>query len=136
MAPNAEEFLDRWHRVSAEKDLDALRDLLADDVTIGAPPYWQRLSGKDLVHHLLGVILYTIEGFTYYREWISGAELALEFKGKVDDLDLQGMDLITLDDDNRVVRVDVMIRPLNAVITLQEKVSALMLAFLEQSGEQ
>ena len=135
MAPNAEEFLDRWHRVSAEKDLDALRDLLADDVTIGAPPYWQRLSGKDLVHHLLGVILYTIEGFTYYREWISGAELALEFKGKVDDLDLQGMDLITLDDDNRVVRVDVMIRPLNAVITLQEKVSALMLAFLEQSGE-
>ena len=136
MAPNAEEFLDRWHRVSAEKDLDALRDLLADDVTIGAPPYWQRLSGKDLVHHLLGVILYTIEGFTYYREWISGAELALEFKGKVDDLDLQGMDLITLDDDNRVVRVDVMIRPLNAVITLQEKVSALMLAFLKQSGEQ
>jgi len=136
MAPNAEEFLDRWHRVSAEKDLDALRDLLADDVTIGAPPYWQRLSGKDLVHHLLGVILYTIEGFTYYREWISGAELALEFKGKVDDLDLQGMDLITLDDDNRVVCVDVMIRPLNAVITLQEKVSALMLAFLEQSGEQ
>ena len=135
MAPNAEEFLDRWHRVSAEKDLDALRDLLADDVTIGAPPYWQRLSGKDLVHHLLGVILYTIEGFTYYREWISGAELALEFKGKVDDLDLQGMDLITLDDDNRVVRVDVMIRPLNAVITLQEKVSALMLAFLEQSGD-
>ncbi len=76
MPANGEEFLARWRRISRERDLDALRDLLAEDVTIGAPPHWQRLAGKDLVHHLLGVILETIEGFTYYREWVSGSELA------------------------------------------------------------
>jgi hypothetical protein len=136
MAANGEEFLARWHRIAEERDLDALRDLLAEDVTIGAPPHYQRLSGKDLVHHLLGVILETIEGFTYCREWVSGAELALEFKGKVDDLDLQGIDLVTLDDDNRVIQLDVMIRPLNAVLTLQEKVGARMLAYLAEKTEQ
>ncbi len=135
MPANGEEFLTRWHRIAKERDFDGLRDLLAEDVTIGAPPHWQRLGGKDLVHHLLGVILETIEGFTYYREWVSGAELALEFKGKVDDLDLQGIDLVTLDDDNRVTQLDVMIRPLNAVITLQEKVGARMLAYLAEKTD-
>ncbi len=132
MAADAAAFLARWHRILADRDFDLMKELLADDVTIGAPPHWQRLSGVDLAHHLLCTILQTIEGFTYHREWVSGAEIALEFKGKVRDLDLQGMDIITLDDDGRVLRLDVMIRPLNAVMTLQEVVSERMLAFLAE----
>ena len=91
-------FLTEWHRIVAERDLDALHTVLADDVSIGAPPYWQRLEGHDLVHHLLGLIVHTIEGFTYHREWEQDGELALEFTGRVDGFDLQGIDLISLND--------------------------------------
>ena len=43
-----------------------------------------------------------------------------EFTGKVGDLDLQGIDLITLNGDGRVQNLDVLMRPVNAVIALRE----------------
>jgi hypothetical protein len=125
---DAERFLARWHQIVKTRDLDALGGILAEDVSVGAPPYWQRLEGRTLVHRLLGVIIQTIEDFTYYREWVAGAELALEFRGHVGERQLQGIDLITLDADGRVKSLDVMIRPLNALIALRDQVAPRMAA--------
>jgi hypothetical protein len=61
-------FLPEWHRIVAERDVPALGAVLAPDVTLGAPPYWSKLAGRDLVQHLLGLIVHTVEGFTYQRE--------------------------------------------------------------------
>jgi hypothetical protein len=126
----SEAFLNEWHRIVAEKDLAALTALLREDVTIGAPPYWTKLEGRPLVHHLLGLILETIEGFTYYREWQQGGELALEFRGTVDGLELQGIDLISLDAGGRVANLDVLMRPTSAILALQELIGPKMLEFL------
>jgi hypothetical protein len=127
---SSETFLEQWHRIVAERDLDALETLLLEDVTIGAPPYWSKLSGRRIVHRLLSLILETIEGFTYYREWQDGNELALEFRGKVGDLDVQGIDLITLDEDGRIQNLDVLMRPTNAILRLQEIIGPKMTEFL------
>ena len=126
----ANRFLPEWHRIVAEKDLDALRDALAEKVSIGAPPYWQRLEGRPLVHHLLGLIVHTIEGFTYHREWSDGLELALEFSGRVDGCELQGIDLITLDESGVIERLDVLMRPVNAVEALRDRIAPQMASFL------
>jgi hypothetical protein len=126
------EFLEEWHRIVARKDLERLREVLAEDVSIGAPPYWNRLEGRDLVHHLLGRVVNTIEGFTYHREWVEGRELALEFTGRVADLELQGIDLISLDEGLRVARLDVLMRPVNAVLALREAIAPQMAAFLAE----
>ena len=135
MSAQPEGFLEEWHRVVAEKDLVALPDLLAPEIALGAPPYWEKMRGHDLVAHLLGLILHTIEDFTYHREWADGGELALEFSGRVEDLDLQGIDLITLDADNRIANLDVLIRPHNAVTQLIEVVRPKMVEYLKaQSG--
>jgi hypothetical protein len=125
-------FLDEWHRIVSERDLDALRGVLAEDVSLGAPPYWNRVRGREIVHHLLGQIVATIEGFTYHREWRNGRELALEFTGRVGDLELQGVDLIALDEELRIQSLDVMIRPINAVLSLREIIAPRMAAFLAE----
>ena len=130
MEPNAEAFLATWHTIVATKDLAGLANAAADEITLGAPPYWQKLEGKALVVHLLGVIVETIEGFTYHREWWNGRELALEFTGTVDGMGLQGIDLITLDDHNRIRNLDVLIRPLNTLTVLRDKVGVRMAEFL------
>ena len=135
MGTDAQAFLKQWHRVVKERDIAAIEDLLAQGVSVGAPPYWTKLQGRGLVHHLLGLILQTIEGFTYQREWMDGAELALEFTGRVGELDVQGIDLISLDEENKVRNVDVMIRPVNAVIALQKIISPKMEAFLTRGAE-
>lgn len=130
MAVDTKAFLDRWHRIVADRDLEGLREVIADDMTMGAPPYWQKLEGKDLIHHLLGVIVNTIEDFTYHRQWVDGRELALEFDGHVGDHRLQGIDLITLGEDGLVKNLDVMIRPLNSLEALRDSVAPKMQEYL------
>jgi hypothetical protein len=130
MADQVAGFLDEWHRIVAEKDLKALRGILAEDVSLGAPPYWGRLEGREIVHHLLGLIVNTIEGFRYHREWQNERELALEFGGRVGELDLQGIDLISLDERLRIRKLDVMIRPINAAVALRETIAPRMASFL------
>ena len=127
-------FLTEWHRVVAERGLVALPALLSDDITMGAPPYWDRLRGRDLVQHLLGIVIHTIEDFTYHREWQEGNELALEFTGHVGDLELQGVDLITLDDRFVIRNLDVVMRPVNAVIALREAIAPQMAEFLRRTA--
>jgi hypothetical protein len=132
MGADAERFLEHWHRIVAERDLEALHEVLAPDVTLGAPPYWQKLEGREVVEHLLGLIVHTIEGFTYHREWTRGGELALEFHGRVGELEIQGVDLITLDDAGRIRNLDALIRPLNAVTRLRDTIAPQMAAFLSE----
>jgi len=134
VSSQVDEFLKEWHRIVSEKDLAALDVLLAEDLSLGAPPYWDRFRGRELVKHLLGLILDAIEGFTYRREWCDGRELALEFTGRVGDLELQGIDLITLDDGMCVQNLDVMMRPVNAVVALREIIRPQMAAFLARAG--
>ncbi len=129
------EFLARWHRIVSEKDLDALARILADDVSIGAPPYWARIQGRDLVHTLLGLIVNTIEEFSYHREWQKGSELALEFTGRIGEFELQGMDLISLDDRGVIQNLDVLIRPANAIDLLRETIAPQMASFLARRAE-
>ena len=154
----AESFLARWHTIVAERDLVALREVLAEDVTMGAPPYWQKMQGRDLVHHLLGLIINTIEGFTYHREWVgarsadgnadandgesddngtgnSANEIALEFTGKIGKLDLHGVDLITLNADGKIQNLDVVLRPENAIGALREVIAPQMMAFIQAKGQ-
>jgi hypothetical protein len=135
MSDAARDFLDRWHRIVSEKDLVALGEILTDDVSLGAPPYWQKLRGHALVEHLLGLIVHTVEDFTYQREWLDGCELALEFTGHVGDLDVQGIDLISLDERGLVGHIDVLMRPVNSVIALREIIAPQMAAFLAKQNE-
>ncbi|MBW2280158.1 MAG: nuclear transport factor 2 family protein [Deltaproteobacteria bacterium] len=134
-----DDFLDEWHRLVGERDLAALERILAEDVSMGAPPYWDQLHGRPIVHHLLGLIIQTIEGFTYYREWHDDSrgrgEIALEFRGRVGDLDLQGIDLITLNERGELQNLDVMIRPMNALSALRDVIAPKMMEFLRESAE-
>lgn len=133
--PDSAGFLAEWHRIVLTKDSTGIGALLAEEVTLGAPPYWSKLQGRQLVEHLLGLILESIEGFTYHREWVGGRELALEFTGRVGSKHLQGIDLITLDDAGRIVNLDVLMRPLNAIAALRDTIAPRMQAFLAGPGE-
>ncbi len=134
MASVNAEFLAKWHPVVKERDLAGLETLLAPDVSMGAPPYWDRLRGRPLVHHLLGLIIHTIKDFSYHREWHDDSrgngEIALEFRGHVGELDLQGIDLISLNDRGEIQKLDVVIRPMNALAALRDVITPQMAVYL------
>jgi hypothetical protein len=138
MATLEHEFLAKWHPLVEARDLVALEKILAEDVSMGAPPYWDRLNGRPIVHHLLGLIINTIEDFAYHREWHDDSrgegEIALEFRGHVGEIELQGIDLITLNDRGELQNLDVMIRPMNALETLRDIVAPQMLEFVRDNS--
>lgn len=138
MACVNDEFLAKWHRLVRERDLVALEKILAEDVSMGAPPYWDKVKGRPVVHHLLGLIIHTIEDFTYHREWHDDSrgkgEIALEFRGRVGEVNLQGIDLITLNDRGEMKNLDVMIRPMNALAALKDIVAPQMMEFLRKNA--
>jgi len=127
MGADGQAFLDKWHRIVRERDKAGAREILAEGIEMGAPPHWRKLEGREWVGKLLGVIMDTIEDFTYHREWVNGNELALEFTGRVGRHGLQGVDLISLDDEGRIKRLDVMIRPLNTLSELANAVGQRMM---------
>ena len=135
ISPRNKKFLSKWHPLVVQKNLSALDEILAEDVTMGAPPYWDKLSGRPIVHHLLGLIIQTIEDFTYYREWHDDSrgegEIALEFRGHIGHMALQGIDLITLDANGQIQNLDVMIRPMNSLEELRKIIAPKMLEFLQ-----
>jgi len=135
MAADSQGFLRRWHAIVEARDIPALAGILAPDVIMGPPPYWQRFEGAEMVQHLLGLVLEAIEDFTYHREWVEGDELALEFTGHVGDVELQGIDLISLDPEGRLSKLDVLIRPENAIVALRERIRPRMLAWLAERAE-
>ena len=135
MSQPADSFLTEWHRIVSEQDLPSLGSILAEDISFGTPPYWDKLQGRNLANHLLGLIIDTIEEFTYHREWRDGRELALEFTGHVGGLKLQGIDLISLDDQNVIRNLDVLMRPINAVVALREVITPKMAEFLARRSE-
>jgi hypothetical protein len=128
------DFLAKWHPIVSERDLAGLENILAPDVTMGAPPYWDKLSGRPLVHHLLGLIIHTIEDFTYHREWHDDSrgkgEIALEFRGHIGELDIQGIDLVSLNERGEIQNLDVMIRPMNALAALRDVIAPKMAEYL------
>ena len=129
-------WLAEWHRIVASKDVAALEKLLAEDIELGAPPYWAKVQGRQVVHHLLGLIVRTIEDFTYHREWCEDGEYALEFTGHLGEHDLQGIDLISVDAKGVIRGFDVLMRPVNSVIELRNVIAPQMAEFLSRQNKQ
>jgi hypothetical protein len=84
------------------------------------------------------LIIKTIEDFSYDREWHDDSrgrgEIALEFRGHVGELDLQGIDLITLNDRGELQNLDVMIRPMNVLSALRDVIAPQMMQFLQKNA--
>ena len=65
-------------------------------------------------------------GFRYTRRILDGNHAALEFETTMDGVTVNGVDLITCDDDGRITEFKVMLRPRKAVEKVQEQMAAMI----------
>ena len=107
-----------WHDIVASKDTSRLGNLLADDILFYSPVFWQPKQGKMAAFIILSTVIEVFEDFTYHREWLMGDEWALEFSARIGDKQLKGVDLVTFDESGKIVRFEVLIRPLNGLQAL------------------
>lgn len=136
MPQTAEDTYKFWHQFVETGDPKLLPSILAEDVVLRTPVYWKERKGME-VFLILSCVPKALGPITYVREWIDGKNWALEFSGQIDDIELKGIDLITLGEDNKIKLLEVMLRPPNAGTLFRARMEELVTkakAAMEKSG--
>ena len=108
------------------RDLDAVADMLADDVVFTSPVAFKPYPGKPLTAAILRGVLRVFEDFTYIREIgePGGRDHAFVFTATVNGKQLTGCDFLHFDEDGRIDDFMVMVRPLSGAHALADAMNA------------
>ncbi len=133
-----EAVMKKWH-LHLQGELDGgLDELLADDVEFYSPIVFTAQKGKDLTKMYLTAAGNTFSGgienengtafskFRYAKEVLSGNHAVLEFESEVDGKYVNGVDIITCNDEGKITEFKVMIRPLQAVNAMHQQMKAML----------
>ena len=118
----------KWHEVVSTKNYQLLEEILDDNVIFYSPVVFTPQKGKEVTKIYLSAAAEVFEGnsFSYVRELIKDNEAALEFKLELDEIKVNGVDLITWNHEKRITEFKVFIRPLQAVNALHQKMGAML----------
>jgi hypothetical protein len=117
-----------WHQAVASNDLTAFEALVEDDAVFESPALHKPQVGKAMVSmYLRGALLVLDNGsFRYVDEWVSARSAVLEFEAVVDGCQLNGVDIIRWNDDERVTSFKVMVRPFKGLTALMAAMKKLL----------
>jgi hypothetical protein len=103
-------------RVAAEaKDLEAMTEALREDVELHSPVLFRGFEGREVVGMVLTHVAGVLEGLTYTDEAVGDGTVVLRFKAMVGDLELEGVDYLTVDEEGKVADLTVFMRPMSAL---------------------
>lgn len=120
-----------WHAYMAGGgDPEALKTLLAEDAVFHSPVVHTPQEGRDKVFAYLHAASHALGGddFRYLREIVDGDQAMLEFATTLDDIQINGVDIIRWNDDGKIIDFKVMVRPLKAINKVWEKMAAMLAA--------
>jgi hypothetical protein len=107
---------DAFRAAVESEDHDAIRACLTDDVTFHSPALFEPVVGIDDVMTYLRAVSAVFEDFAYTGAFGGDDDREiLEFRTRVGDRRVQGIDLLTFDDDGQVTDLTVMLRPLRGL---------------------
>jgi len=113
-----------FRRAVEAKDLDLVAETLREDVELHSPILFRGFEGRDVVIGVLTHVAATLEDLAYVDELHEGDTVALRFKARVGDRELEGIDFLELDEDGRVAVLTVFMRPMSALTAFNEQMAA------------
>ena len=136
------EAVKNWHRAMKSKDAEIWDELLDEEVVFYSPVVFTPQKGKKITMMYLMAATSVfgsadvdsestrdaqIESkFRYVNEIIGENSAVLEFESEIDGTYINGADLLRWDEDDKLVEVKVMVRPLQAVNMLHQKMKSML----------
>ena len=120
---SAKNLIHKWHEVIDSDDLNMLDSILAEDAVFSSPVVFTPMEVKEstkMYLHAAGQS-FNMEKFQYTKEIHDGMNSVLEFETYIDDISVNGVDMIEWNEDGKISNFKVMIRPFKAVQKVQEK---------------
>lgn len=120
--------LERWHRYIKEQDHKALWDMLHPDAVFESPVVHTPQRGRDIVYKYLASADKVLggPGFAYVGEWQAVNSVVLEFTNTINSIAIDGIDMITWNDEGQITHFKVMVRPLKAVNMLHQMMGEML----------
>ena len=135
------ENIKKWHDHIKGEFPGGFDELFADDVIFYSPIVFSPQKGKDLTTLYLMAAGNTFGGdqsrdgtlqessFKYTKEVLDGNQAILEFETQIDGKYVNGVDIITFNSEGKISEFKVMIRPLQAVNIIHEKMQEMLKQF-------
>ena len=133
--------VEKWYEVMKSNDMDKLDELLAEDVVFYSPVVYTPQKGKDITKmYLMAAGGVFGEGakdevsdsnksqsnFKYIKEIIGKKSALLEFESEMDGIYVNGVDVISWNEEEKITEFKVIVRPLQAVNMLHQKMQAML----------
>ena len=142
-----EKTIENWHAfLRGDLELD---DLLHEECVFLSPVVFKPLKGRELTKLYLNAAYKVFPGdeenqenndtstssgsFNYTKYILDGNHAALEFETIIDGIEVNGIDIITCDENNLITEFKVMILPKKAVETIQEQMASMLESMTEPS---
>ncbi|MFN8188878.1 MAG: nuclear transport factor 2 family protein [Nocardioidaceae bacterium] len=120
-----EQGLERWHAVVAAQDPSGLPAIITEDAVFHSPAVHAPQPGRDMVVAYLTAALRVLgPHFRYERSWTNESSAVLEFITRLDDREVQGVDIIEFTEDGLIRDFTVLVRPQSALTKVIEHMSA------------
>ncbi len=123
--------IERWHQfIDGGHDPAVLDALLADDCVFHSPAVFTPQEGhaKSVMYLSAAAKLFGGTDFHYVEQWIGERSAVLEFAATIDGIYVNGIDMITWNDDEKIVSFKVMIRPFKGLQVIMPKMAELLQA--------
>ena len=133
--------VEKWNEVMKANDMDKLEELLAEDVVFYSPVVYTPQKGKDITKMYLmaaggvfgeGTKDEVIDSnnsqskFKYIKEIIGEKSALLEFETEMNGIYVNGVDVISWNEEEKITEFKVIVRPLQAVNMLHQKMQAML----------
>lgn len=116
-----------WHRIVDAGDPSQIAPLLAEDCVFMSPVVFTTQQGRGATALYLAAAMQVFDGtdFEYVATTIDEDRAVLEFTCTLDGTVVHGVDLVDVAD-GRIVRFTVMVRPLQGLRRLHDRMAAML----------
>ena len=120
--------IEDWHDYMKRHDGSGLDAMLADDAVFESPVVFTPQRGKSIVTAYLSAAAKVLgdDNFRYVGEWRGDNSAILEFENEIDGIKVNGIDMIWWNEDRKITRFKVMVRPLQAVNKMHAKMGEML----------
>ena len=119
--------LERWHKFMKERNPAMLDEILAEDCVFLSPVVHTPQRGRDITKlYLTGAMHVLSDGFRYEKEVVTSEHAVLEFVCEINGIMVNGVDIMSFDQDGKINEFKVMVRPLKAINMLHAKMGEML----------
>ena len=136
MPMNTKKYLQKWLDNYKSENPSFLDEILDESVVFYSPVVFKPIEGKDLakLYLMSAGQSFNMSRFKYTKEVIQDLFCVLEFETFIDDVSVNGADIISWNNEGKIVEFKVMIRPIQAIEKVKEKMVESLELFSNQGS--